>query len=266
MQKLKVNPGMLKLAMIQMQVTGGDKKGNLRHADKLIGEAASQGAELALLPECLDLGWTHPSSAALADSIPDGEACLTLRKAAADNDVFVCAGLTERSGNQVFNAAVLIDNHGEVILRHRKINELEIGWDNYSTGDLLNVIDTTFGRIGLMICADGFAKDQVLSRSLCHMGADVILSPCAWAVRKDHDNAADPYGDFWRDSYIPVAREFSTPIIGVSNVGAINGGPWEGRICIGCSLAIGPDGEDILQGPYGIDAECILMVDLKTHS
>ncbi|MCK5248957.1 MAG: carbon-nitrogen hydrolase family protein, partial [Spirochaetaceae bacterium] len=154
MQKLMMKPGLFKLAMIQMRVTGGDKKGNLRHADELIREAASQGAELTLLPECLDLGWTHPSSATLADSIPDGEACRTLRRAAAENDVYVCAGLTERSGNQVFNAAVLIDNHGEVILRHRKINELEIGWDNYSTGDRLNVVDTTFGRIGLMICAD----------------------------------------------------------------------------------------------------------------
>ncbi len=254
---------MFKIAMIQMQVFGGEKELNLNHAVELIEHAAEQGADLALLPECLDLGWTHPSSTSLADTIPDGDACRRLKKAAAEYHIHVCAGLTERAGEHVYNAAVLIDDLGEVILKHRKINELDIGRQYYSTGDRLNVIDTSFGCIGLMICADGFAKDQVLSRSLCQMGAEIILSPCAWAVRKNHDNIADPYGDFWREVYVPVAVEFSTTIIGVSNVGAITDGPWKGRKCIGSSLAIGPDGEDIIQGPYGINAETILLVELE---
>ncbi|RKX80390.1 MAG: carbon-nitrogen hydrolase family protein [Spirochaetes bacterium] len=257
---------MFKLAMIQMLVIGGEREENLNHAVSLIEKAANQGAEIALLPECLDLGWTHPSSGTLSAEIPDGKNCRALRKAAADNKILVCAGLTERAGDKVYNAAVLIDDLGEVILKHRKINELDIGTQYYSTGDRLNVIDTSFGRIGLMICADGFVEGQVLSRSLCRMGAEVILSPCAWAVRKDHNNAADPYGDFWREVYVPVAVEFSTTIIGVSNVGAITGGPWEGRKCIGCSLAIGPDGEDIIQGPYGINAETILLVEVEIQN
>ena len=253
---------MFKLAMIQMQVLGGEKERNLNHAVGLIEQAAKQGAGLALLPECLDLGWTHPSSTILADAIPDGYTCRRLKKAAADYHIHVCAGLTERAGERVYNAAILIDDLGEVILKHRKINELDIGRKYYSTGDRLNVIDTSFGRIGLMICADGFAKDEVLSRSLCRMGAEVILSPCAWAVKDNHDNTTNPYGDFWREVYVPVAREFSITIVGVSNVGAITGGPWKGRKCIGNSLAIGPNGKDIIQGPYGINAETIILIDI----
>lgn len=256
---------MFKLAMIQMLVIGGEREENLNHAVSLIEKAANQGAEIAVLPECLDLGWTHPSSGTLSTEIPDGKSCRALRKAAADNRIHVCAGITERDGDRVYNAAVFIDEKGKVVLRHRKINELDIGRQYYSTGDRLNVIDTPFGRIGLMICADGFAKEEVLSRSLCQMGAEIILSPCAWAVRKDHDNKTDPYGDFWREVYVPVAVEFSTTIIGVSNVGAITGGPWEGRKCIGSSLAIGPDGKDILQGPYGINAESIILIDIETE-
>ena len=257
---------MFKLAMIQMQVIGGEKELNLNHAVELIEQAAEQGAELTLLPECLDLGWTHPSSTSLADTIPDGDTCRMLRNAAAEYHIHICAGLTEREDEHVYNAAVLINDLGEVILKHRKINELDIGRKYYSTGDRLNVIDTSFGRIGLMICADGFAEGQVLSRSLCLMGAEIILSPCAWAVDNDHDNLADPYGNFWRKVYVPVARRFSTTIIGVSNVGAITGGPWEGRKCIGCSLAVGPDGKDIIQGPYGIDAETILIINVENHN
>ena len=50
------------LAMIQMRVEGGQKEANLRHAEQLVAEAAGGGAEAVLLPEVMDLGWTHPSA------------------------------------------------------------------------------------------------------------------------------------------------------------------------------------------------------------
>jgi predicted amidohydrolase len=251
-----------KLALIQMQVKGGDRDWNIRHAITLISEAASNGADVALLPECMDLGWTHPSSIEKAEAIPEGQPCQSLIKAAKHNYIYVCAGLTERSNDQNYNAAVIIDKQGKLLCKHRKLNELDIGHEYYAQGDRLNVVHTEFGTFGLMICADGFAKDHVIARSLCYMGADVILSPSAWAVAADHDNIKEPYGDVWRNSYIPVAREFSTAIFGVSNVGSITDGPWKGRNCIGCSLAIDSNGQEILKGPYGIDAECILYVDV----
>jgi predicted amidohydrolase len=251
-----------KLAMIQMHVKGGNKEWNIQHAVELISEASSKGADVVILPECMDIGWTHPSCLALAENIPDGETCKSLIKTAKQNKIIVCSGLTEMSDNHVYNSAVIIDKNGNVLCKHRKINELDIGHDYYAQGDRLNVVNTEFGTFGLMICADGFAKDHVLARSLCYMGTDVILSPSAWAVADDHDNLKEPYGDTWRNAYIPVAKEFAVAIFGVSNVGAITDGPWKGRKCIGCSLAISSSGEEILQGPYGIDAECILYVDV----
>lgn len=109
-----------------------------------------------------------------------------------------------------------------------------------------------------MICADAFAKDHVLSRSLCYMGADVILSPASWAVPPDHNNETDPYGVAWRGFYMPVAREFAVWIAAASNVGPIIAGPWKNWSTIGCSMLIDPDGEQRLSGPYGANAEKIL--------
>lgn len=256
-------PRPFKLAMAQMRVVGGNKTVNLDHALELIDEAALNGSEVVLLPECLDLGWTHPSASEKAESIPDGLRCQALSKAAADHGIYLCAGLTERAGDRVYNAAVIISPEGEVILKHRKLNELEIGHSCYAQGDRLNVVETELATFGLMICADGFAKGQVLARSLCYMGADVILSPCAWARPAEHDNIEDPYGSIWRECYLPVASTYSTAIFGTSCVGWITGGPWKGRKCVGCSLAIGPDGTEIFQGPYGPEAECILYVDVN---
>ena len=252
-----------KAALIQMRVEGGAKQRNLAHAEALIAEAAAQGAALAVLPEIMDLGWTHPSCRAEAEPIPAGASCTRLMNAAARHGIAVCAGLTERAGDNVYNAAVLIDAAGTLLCRHRKLNELAIGHDCYDQGDRLNVAQTEHGTWGLMICADGFARDQVLSRALGYMGADVILSPSAWAVPADHDQAKEPYGALWRRVYKAVAAEFSLWVIGVSNVGPIEAGPWAGHSCIGCSLVIGPDGNDVLQGPYGVDAEAILYVDIE---
>jgi predicted amidohydrolase len=253
---------MFKLGLIQMCVAAGHKQENVRHAVDLIRQAARQGATVAVLPEAMPLGWTDPSALAEADSIPDGYSCLALREVARETGIYVCSGLVERSGQSIYNAAVLIGPTGEVLLHHRKLNELEIGHPFYSLGDRLQVARTPLGTMGLMICADAFARDQVIGRALGYLGAAVILSPSSWAVPAEHDNQNEPYGQLWLDNYCPVARDFRLWIAGVSNVGWITGGPWRGRKCIGCSLIVGPTGQQVLMGPYGAEAETILYADI----
>jgi predicted amidohydrolase len=95
------------------------------------------------------------------------------------------------------------------------------------------------------------------------MGADVILSPSAWAVPADHNNQDDPYGGTWTNAYIPVSKDFRVWIASCSNVGWMTGGPWKGWKTIGCSMVIGPGGKEVLHAPYGVDADTILYVDIK---
>jgi len=251
-----------KLALIQMHVEGGDKKRNLNHAVDLIAEAAGNGAQVALLPECLDLGWTHPSSLTEAEPIPDGLPCNAFAKAAIENKIYICGGLTEKNDDKIYNSAVIIDKNGDVKCLHRKINELNIGLEYYSVGDRLNVTQTEFGIFGLMICADAQAKDFALTKSLCQMGADIILSPCSWAVPADYDNIKSPYGKEWGVAYSTISKEYSVWIAGVSNVGLITDGPWKKWKCIGSSLVIDSAGVEVIKGPYGINAETILYIDI----
>ena len=42
-----------------------------------------------------------------------------------------------------------------------------------------------------------------------------------------------------------------------------HGGPWSGRKCIGCSLAVGPEGQVLARGPYGADAQELIVVDVE---
>jgi predicted amidohydrolase len=246
-----------------MYVEPGDPDKNLKNAEKLIREAAANKAEVVLLPEVMDLGWTHPSAKKFAHEIPNGETCSQLCKMAKENMVYICCGLVEKDGNAIFNSAVIIDNKGKVILKHRKLNELDIAHDLYAQGDRLGICPTPWGNFGLMICADATAKDHVLTRSLGYMGADVVLSPSSWAVPPDHDNSKDPYGKTWFDAYIPVAREFAMWIATASNVGPVTEGAWKNWKCIGCSMVIDPSGEKMVVGPYGEKAETILYQTIK---
>jgi len=261
-QESSGEPKPFTLALCQMKVVGGDRPANLAHAGEMISSAAARGAQFVLLPEAMDLGWTDPSALTEAEPVPQGKTCSFLSDQARKHKVYICSGLIEETGDEVYNSAVIIDPEGEVILLHRKINELDIGHPYYALGDRLNVCETEFGTIGLMICADASTGDHVIPMALAYMGADVILSPSSWAVLPDHDNNKEPYGGMWKDAYKPIARDFRVWIASCSNVGWMTGGPWKGWKGIGCSMVIGPGGKDALHAPYGEDADTILYVDI----
>jgi predicted amidohydrolase len=251
-----------RVGMAQILVEGGRPDANLARAVRAVGAAAAQGCRLVVLPECLDCGWTDPSARDLAEPIP-GPHAERLARAAREHRMHVAAGLVERAGDRLYNAAVLIDPDGAIRLHHRKINELDIALDLYAIGDRLGVAETELGTIGLTICADNFGRSLAIGHVLARMGAQLIVSPSAWAVDADHDNEEAPYGGLWLDSYTELARLYDLTVLGVSSVGRLTAGPWAGRKVIGCSLAVGPGGVELARGPYGEHTEALVAVEVE---
>ncbi len=255
-----MNTVLQRVAAGQILVEGGRASDNLQRAAESIQRAAEQGCQIIVLPECLDLGWTHPSGRTLAEAIP-GKRSEFLCRAAQEHHITVVAGLTERDGLSIFNTAVLIDATGRLRLKYRKINVLDIAQSLYQIGDRMGVAHLPWGRVGVNICSDNFPNSLDLGASLGRMGAQLLLSPCAWAVEANHDQRAEPYGQLWRDAYGQLARRFRMPIVGASNVGPVEAGPWSGRRCIGCSLIVDHRGTPIAEGPYGEQA--LITADLE---
>ena len=252
-----------KLAMGQILVEGGQVGPNLDRARTTIERAAEQSCQVVVLPECLDVGWTYPGAKELAQPIP-GPSSDFLSQAAQDNGIYVVAGLTERLGERIYNAAVLISPQGEILLKHHKINILDIAQDLYSTGRSLSVVEIPLGVIGLDICADNFSTSHVLGHSLARMGAQVLLAPSAWAVPADQDLSLEPpVTKDWIDSYTTLTRLFDITIVGVRNVGWLTAGPWKGYKCIGGSLAVGPKGRILTQCPHGVTAEIMQVIEVS---
>ena len=255
----------VRVAMGQMLVQGGRPEENLQRAVRMIHRTAEEHCAIVVLPECLDLGWTHPTARALADPIP-GPRSQILAQAAMEAGVYVVAGLTERDQDRVYNAAVLLAPDGALLAKHRKINLLDIEQEFYATGDRLQVVRTPWGVLGVDICADNFPDSLALGHALGRMGAELILSPSAWAVPADYDPQREPYGALWEGAYATLARLYDMPVVGVSNVGRITGGPWQGRQCIGCSLAVDASGRVVAKAPYGDAAEALVPVEIELSS
>lgn len=242
-----------------MLVEGGNLTGNLARATEMIKEAGQVGCTVVVLPECLDAGWSHPSARDLAQPVP-GPTVDALAAAAQAEGIYVAAGVTERAGDQIYNSAVFLGPTGELLLLHRKINELPVAGEMYATGNRLGIVATPFGNVGLTIGSDNFGTSLVLGHSLCRMGAHFIFAPSSWVVEATHDQQQNPYGAAWRNSHRQLSYLYGVTVVSVNHVGPLTAGPWKGRKAIGCSLAFGSSGEAIAQGQYGEAAQQLLTV------
>ena len=82
-------------------------------------------------------------------------------------------------------------------------------------------------------------------------------------VPPDHDNRINPYGALWIDTYRAGLKGSQTWIVATSNVGIVNEGLWGGHLCIGNSIAMGPNEGDLYISPFGADAVHIEMIDIQ---
>jgi len=250
----------IRIGMGQLLVEGGEPERNLQRASKMIAEAAAQRCHLILLPETLDLAWTHPSAKSEAQPIP-GPYSDWLCAEAKKNNLYICAGLTEKLDGKVYNTAVFIDPNGELIIKYHKINLLVVEQDFYEVGRTINVIDTPFGLVGINICADNYMDGIHIGHTLARMGAQLIISPSSWTVDYSKTEIDDPYGDKWLKPYKILAELYNLAIVGTTSVGVIVGGPYEGKKMIGCSLAVGPQGI-IAQGQFNEFAGELVVTEL----
>jgi omega-amidase len=81
--------------------------------------------------------------------------------------------------NRYYNAAVFIDERGQTLGEHYKINVLpgSEGWS--SPGFDIKPIRWKEHKIGILICSDAYTED--IAKELARQGANVLLSPAAWA-------------------------------------------------------------------------------------
>lgn len=171
------------VAAIQTHPRLGDVEANLARQAELVGQAVAAGSDLVVLPECSNGGYMFESREAAAATAEDidaggGPAIAAWTSWAADHGIHLVAGLLERSGDRLFNSAVLVGPDG-MIGRYRKTHTWGIDRELCEPGDLaFPVYDTPIGRIGMLICYDIWFPECARLEAL--QGADVIAVPANW--------------------------------------------------------------------------------------
>ena len=166
----------VKLAAIHFQPRDGATPDDKRKLfAPLVADAADQGADLIVLPESLTFYGTGRTYVDCAEAVP-GPSTKYFGSLAKKHDTHIVAGILERDEHLVYNTSVLLGPDGELIGKYRKVTlprgEIEGG---LTPGHEYPVFNTRFGRVGMMICYDGFFPE--VARELTKNGAEVIAWP-----------------------------------------------------------------------------------------
>lgn len=230
----------IKVAMCQIFVLDGDREGNFVRIENAITEARAGRADIICFPETVILGWVNPDAYERAYPIPGADSD-RLCEMAKKHKTYLCVGLAEKDGDKLHDSVVLIDDAGQILLKHRKMNILtELMDPPYTPGNDVNVVKTKFGRIGLLICADTH-RDEILER-MAELKPALLLVPYGYA---EVEEKWPEHGKRLEFVVGKAASRTGTAVIGTNVVGEITKGPWAGRVYGGQSVTADKDGKTI---------------------
>lgn len=222
----------VRIAMCQIVCLDGDRRGNLARIENAVGEAAGAGAAIACLPEMAIYGWVNPDAHQRAHTIP-GEDSQRLCEIARTHKIAICVGLAEKDGKSLYDSALLIDETGRIMLKHRKINLLsELMTPPYTPGRDVRIAETRFGRIGILVCAD--THESAILKRMAALQPNLVLVPYGYAAP---EQAWPEHGKELERVVTNAARAVGAPVIGTNLIGQITHGPWAGRPYAGHSVA-----------------------------
>ena len=172
----------IKAAAIQFNVKTGDVEANLAYVRQALERVASEGAQLAVLPEMWSTGFAYRNLNQLAlGTVGIVEELLELSK---NLKLVIVGSMPEPNGDKVFNTIYVIDN-GKLAGIYRKMHLFTLlGEDRaFSGGDGWLLADTSIGKVGVMVCYD--IRFPELSRRLALEGARIICLPAQWPKPRD---------------------------------------------------------------------------------
>jgi predicted amidohydrolase len=163
-----------------MESAPAAKEANFAKIERFAANAAAEGVQLALFPECCITGYwfirnlTEAQLADLAEEVPNGPSTRRLSNLAQRHQITLGAGLVEAGGLGVFHNTYVVALPDGTIHRHRKLHAFE--HPAIRSGSDYTVFDLPGGwRAGVLICYDCNLVENVRITAL--KGANVVLAP-----------------------------------------------------------------------------------------
>jgi N-carbamoylputrescine amidase len=215
---------MLSVAATQM-ACGWDLPGNLERAERLIRQAAAEGARVILVQElfetpyfCIEQDAKH---FALATTLAQNQSLKRFQALAAELDVVLPFSWFERANRAFFNSLAMIDAGGKILGVYRKSHIPNgPGYQEktyFNPGDTgFRVWDTRYGKIGCGICWDQWFPEA--ARCMALMGAELLLYPTAIGSEPPPSPPLDSSGH-WQRTMQGHAAANMVPVVASNRIG-----------------------------------------------
>jgi omega-amidase len=224
-------------ACVQFDVRPADVATNCAAMRAGVEEAVLAGARLCVLPELWSTSFLPQFDDEIVQQAEEAER--ELAELSRAHGLVTVASTIEPAGDVVYNTAYVYD-HGRRVAAYRKIHLFSPNLEHrrHAHGDQPCIVDTSLGRIGVLICYD--LRFPELSRYYFHRGAELLAVPGQWPeARAQH----------WRTLLRARAIENELFVVGCNRTGQEpsqrNGEPMpfpgDGRI-------VDPTGEVLASG------------------
>ena len=203
----------IKVAIVQMEIFDGEKEKNLYNALNLLKSIVKRDEvpDIVCFPELFTSGFDLQNVENYAELLPGhtSQSITTISR----NKCIVIGSILEKSGNEFYNTAFVINKKGEISGKYRKIHLFSpmLEKDYLTPGNkiqVFNLPELNNLTIGLAICYD--IRFPEIFRTMALMGAQIIIIPSEFP---------DPKKKIWKSLLYARAIENQVFIIAINRVG-----------------------------------------------
>lgn len=225
----------LKVAVLQYECPE-DVENSIKKLDEMVSKASEMEANLVCAPET-SIGMFADVKTVGTDYLPE------LSKIAKKYKVFLSTSFYKNEGNEIFNQGYIVNDEGEIALEHKKVYLAppEKNDQKISAGNSITSKETKIGKLGMLICKDGFTKySHFMYEIFNELGTEIICAP-TWSIgwkntvgNDEYVKGLYTYGAFISRSYVLMAGNLNkstesfgrsliiSPVTGVLQEGSID--------------------------------------------
>jgi predicted amidohydrolase len=188
------------VACVQMQPELFEVERNLKKMGSFIETIMKEHPDtrLIIFPELITTGYECGDLFYdLSETVLEGKSLRYIADYSAHHHVSVVFGFPERDENSnfLYNTSVFIADDGKIAGVYRKVHLFDTEKKYFHRGSAFPLIETSFGKVGLMICWDTAFPE--VARTYALKGADLLVVSTNWEK---------PYMDDW--DLVTRARAF----------------------------------------------------------
>ncbi len=215
------------VAATQMACSNDTDK-NVINAEKLVRQAASEGAQIILIQELFESQYfCMDQKEELFELSKPFENHPTIKKfseLAKELKVVLPVSFFEKANRAHYNSVAIVDADGNVLGKYRKSHIPDgPGYQEkfyFNPGDTgFKVWDTKYAKIGVGICWDQWFPEA--ARSMVLSGAELLLYPTAIGGEPEDDGFDS--SDMWQRAMIGHSASNQIPVIASNRIGTEKG-------------------------------------------